>query len=118
MKIKIEDSPRHDSSHFPVHPCPPVHAPVPSSDHHPVHAHTPSPAHPLHPGTACFIVFDDEDLDVLVEIFGDVDTARAVHQIMLQAPPEIKLMFYFQLRIWKELHAFDPPAGNNVSDAS
>lgn len=124
MKIKIEDINRHDSSRFVPPIAPTDHVSAPFSVHHPIHAHnhphppTHPPVHPLHPGDSCLIVFDDEDIDVLVEIFGDIDTARAVCQIMVQAPPEIKLMFYFQLRIWRELHDFDSPTDSNETDAS
>ncbi len=120
MKIKIEDVNRYDPSRVAPPIAPTDHIPAPSSVHHPIHAHTHPhpPVHPLHPGDSCFIVFDDEDVDVLVEIFGDIDTARAACQIMLQAPPEIKLMFYFQLCIWRELHDFDSPTDSNESDAS
>ena len=118
MKIKIEDINRHDPSHFAPPIAPTDHVPAPSSVHHPIHAHAHPPVHPLHPRDSCLIVFDDEDIDVLVEIFGDIDTARAACQIMLQAPPEIKLMFYFQLRIWRELHDFDSPTESNVPDVS
>lgn len=118
MKIKIEDINRHDPSLFAPPIAHPDHVPASSSVHHPIHAHAHPPVHPLHPRDSCFIVFDDEDIDVLVEIFGDIDTARAACQIMLQAPPEIKLMFYFQLCIWRELHDFDSPTDSNETDAS
>lgn len=106
MKIKIEDINHYEPAHFAA------------PHHHPAHAPAHPPAHPIPPEATCLIMFDDEDLDVLTEIFGDIDTARAACQIMLQAPPEIKLMFYFQLRIWRKLHDFNSSTRSNAPDAS
>ena len=105
MKFKTKQMNTHENFH--------------PTDHHPAHIHMhPAPhppAHPIHHGVASSIIFDEGDYTVLSDIFGDMDTATAVCQIMMQAPPEVKLMFYFQLRLWNELHASETSAEEEAS---
>ncbi len=77
-------------------------------DRHQIRGHHPVPpnhAFPPHivPNEGN-IVFEDSDMNVLRSIFRDEDTAIAAYQIMMQSPPEIKLIFAMQLRIWEKVN--------------
>ena len=49
------------------------------------------------------IQFDEKDLDLLKEIFGDEDTAMAVTEIIREAPPEIQILAVQLMNIIEEV---------------
>ena len=49
------------------------------------------------------IEYDEEDLEVLTEVFGDGDTAAAAAEVILGAPPEIQVLAFQAVDLIKEV---------------
>lgn len=48
------------------------------------------------------IEFDEQDWDVLNEVFGDPDTTAAAAEVIEEAPPEIKILAVQLMKLIKE----------------
>ena len=58
---------------------------------HPPHHH-PLPPHMRRGGVR--FSFDEADLEILRDVFGDEDTARAAARIIAMAPPEMQVLAF------------------------
>lgn len=71
---------------------------------HMLHGHrdpeTPKPPHERR--SLLHVEFDDSDLALLVEVYGDEDTAFANKQVILAAPPEIQICIMQLMNMIKE----------------
>jgi len=65
------------------------------------HPHPPVPHH-LEGSNLKFQFENDEDL--LVNIFGDVDTAQAIVEIMKKSPTEIQILFKVVVDLYKQIN--------------
>ena len=48
------------------------------------------------------VKYDDTDIDLLADVFGDTDTAEAVAMIIQMAPPEIRILAIQLINIIEE----------------
>lgn len=72
---------------------------------HKMHKHNDPGRHmPPHERKALMHVdFDENDWNLLKEVFGDEDTAVAASEIIIEAPPEIQILVIQLMNIIKEV---------------
>ena len=82
--------------HRPIPPDPYGRHPLPPGPHgrHPVPPHKKRDFH---------IEFDEGDAEIFCRIFGDEDTAIAAMEIVLDAPPDTKVIAFQILKMIKEV---------------